>query len=178
MSEEKEKGKAKKGGKLPLIAAVVAILGAGGFFGMKARGGEKEQEVKLGQIELLEEFLVPLRGGRNYIRTEIALHMQEGFSKDTLGKNISAVRNEVIDLLSVKSVDEVSSLAGKAALRKAIAQGVNKVLTPPDTEDEEDKDKKKKKKKKSEEDDEPDHPDWDSQTGPVLKVYFHNFATQ
>jgi hypothetical protein len=65
MSEEvKEAPQGKKKGKLPVIIALVALIGGGGFFGMKMKsGGPKKVEIKAGAPEPLDkEFLVNLTG--------------------------------------------------------------------------------------------------------------------
>ena len=88
-----------------------------------------------------------------------------------------------------KSISELSSEPAKARLKREIAAFVNKTLedlTPPP---EGHTEKKKKKKKGEDEEEDPrkiaatdpeelEHPEWDSDEGPVLKVYFTKFATQ
>lgn len=174
MSEE-PKEPAKKKGKLPIILILALVLGGGGFFMLKSKGGEqKEPQVKLGAIETLPEFLVNLRGD-TYLQTEIALQMRDGFKAEELATNMPAVRDVILTILSGKTVAQVSSSEGKAKLKTEIATGVNRILdeltAPPG---------KKNGKKEPREDEEEDreHPDWESDTGPVLKVYFTKFATQ
>jgi flagellar FliL protein len=182
MSEAKE-APAKKGGKLPIIIALVAMLGAGGFFGMKMKGGEKkEPEVKLGKIETLAEFLVNLRGNDTYLKAEVALHFADTFQKKTLDDNLPAVRDAVLVQLTSRSLSEISSPKGKERLRRSIAFAVNGVFAKLDNKGE---DKKKDEKADSMKPaaaaanpPEPENPDWDSDKGPVLKVYFPSFVTQ
>lgn len=182
MSEAAE-GKKKKS-KLPIIIMLMVVLGGGGFFATKGKGGDAEPEVKLGKIEPLGEFLVNLSDGRTYLRTEIAVHVAEGKSVGSGGKGASGdftvARDAVITVLKSKSLKQVNHPEGMAALRREIALAINRAI--PDEEAE-----KKDKKKKKSDDDEPladvapedrEHPDWDSETGPALKVYFTNFATQ
>ena len=187
MSDEPKEGKKK--GKLPIILILALVLGGGGFFMMKGKGKPKEPEIKLGAIEPLTEFLVNLKGGSNYLQTELALQFKDGFKKEELDKNMPAVRDAVIMVLSSKSISELSSEPAKARLKREIAAFVNKTLedlTPP-PEGHTEKKKKKKKGEDQEEDprkiaatdpEELEHPEWDSDEGPVLKVYFTKFATQ
>ena len=173
----------KKKGKLPVLIALVVIFAGGGFFGMKMRGGAKEKPaIKLGAIEPLAEFLVNLAGSTSYIKVEMALHLKDGFKKEELDKNLPAVRDAIVMRLSSRSLREVNSFAGKERLKRDLATDINSVLEKlsgdhskekveaakePDP-----KSESAKKKEKSE------HPDWDSEEGPVLKLYFTSFATQ
>ncbi|MBV6457363.1 MAG: hypothetical protein HONBIEJF_00471 [Fimbriimonadaceae bacterium] len=186
--------KKKKKGKLPVILLLAVVLGTGGFFGMKMRGGgpQKEPEIKLGEIVPLEEFLLNLRDGRTYLRTEIALHFKEGFKKEGFDKSLPAVRDGVISVLTSQSLGVVSTMEGKEKLKAELATTINGILESlepkPEVKKEHGKDKKETEGGKDKEtadkakDDaaskEPKHPDWQSQTGPVLKVYFTSFATQ
>jgi flagellar basal body-associated protein FliL len=193
MSEAAE-GKKKKGGKLPMIIALVAVLGGGGFFMMKGKEEPKEKPaIELGEIVSLGEFLVNLADGGAYLRTEISvhvakdMHLDDGKGGDGHGKKAdppAPVRDAVIEILSSRSMRQISTPDGRAKLRKDIAAAINKAVPHHEEEKgkEKDKDSKKKKKSKSEDDhhDEEEIVDetWDNQHGPVLKVYFTNFATQ
>lgn len=88
-----------------------------------------------------------------------------------------AVRDAILTTLSGKGLNEVSSEKAKIKLKREIAAAVNKVLLELNASAEE-KHKKKKKGESDEPPEEPEYPDWDSDTGPVLKVYFTKFATQ
>lgn len=195
--EATEEVKKKKGGKLPIVIALVAVLAGGGFFMMKAKGGAHEPPpLKLGAIEPLKEFLVNLKEGNVYLRTEIALHLKDGFKKEDLDKSLPAIEDAVVTLLGARGSAEIRTLDGKAKLKQDLAAAINKVLEAaekaahPEEEahdasaeekgqDKAAQDKKDAKDaKKDAEPSEPQHPDWDSQTGPVLKVYFTSFATQ
>jgi flagellar basal body-associated protein FliL len=177
MSDEAPEVKKKKG-KLPIILILALVIGGGGFFMMKSKGGKpKEPELKLGAIEQLPEFLVNLKGGSTYLQTEIAFHLKDGFKKEELDKGMPAVRDAILTTLSGKGLNEVSSEKAKIKLKREIAAAVNKVLLELNASAEE-KHKKKKKGESDEPPEEPEYPDWDSDTGPVLKVYFTKFATQ
>jgi flagellar basal body-associated protein FliL len=182
----------KKGGKLPMIIALVAVLGAGGFFMTKGKEGPKEEpQIELGKIVPLGEFLVNLSDGNAFLRTEISvhvakdMHLDDGHGGD--GHNGKAeppapVRDAVIEVLSSRTRRQVSTPEGRAKLRKDLAAAINRAV--PHHGDEEGTGKSKKKgKKKTKKDDHADEEEvvdetWDNQHGPVLKVYFTNFATQ
>jgi flagellar FliL protein len=177
MSEEGKEPTKKKGGKMPIIIALVLILAGGGFFMMKSKGGGKKEKpaIELGEVQTMPEFLVNLKDGQTYLRTEVALQTQKGFEKEAFDKVTPAVRDAIVLKLSSKSLGEISTVDGKNKLKKEIAKVVNDAIGPPESDSSDDDGDKKKKKKKSDDD---EHDDWDSQTGPVLKVFFTNFATQ
>jgi flagellar FliL protein len=186
MSEEAaaEKPAKKKGGKLPIIIALVLVLGGGGFFMTKGKSGKKEKPaVKLGEIQTMPEFLVNLKDGEHYLRTEVALQTKEGLEKEKFDKMLPTVRDAILGVLTSKSLEDVRTLEGKDKMKKEIAKAVNEAIEDPEEKDDSsDKDKgdksdgeSKKKKKEIKID---IHTDWDSQTGPVLKVFFTSFATQ
>jgi flagellar basal body-associated protein FliL len=182
----------KKGNKLPMIIALVAVLGGGGYFMTKGKDDAKEKSaVELGEIVPLGEFLVNLSDGTTYLKAEISvhvakdMHLESGKGGDGHGKKgdpPAPVRDAVIEVLSSRSLKQIGSPEGRANLRKDLAVAINSAV-PHKEEAEEDDDKGKKKKKKKDEEDEHDDEEvvdetWDNQHGPVLKVYFTNFATQ
>lgn len=176
----------KKGGKLPIIAALVLVLGAGGYFGMKGGGGtaaaEEEPEIKLGESAPIGEFLVNLSDGRSYLRAAVALQFDDQTDTKKIDHDMPIIQDAILMVLSSKSLEDVRSLDGKRKLKWEIAASVNHSLhaAHPD---------KKKKKKKAEDALESGHdahapakPEneegWDADEGPVLKVYFTSFVTQ
>ena len=186
MAEAPKEG-GKKKGKMPMIIGLVLMLVAGGFFGMKLGGGGKKAEpkIELGEVVPLGEFLVNLSDGRTFLKTDVSVqisktgHLDEskgGGEHGAKAEAPAAVRDAVVAVLSSKSLDQVSSPEGKLALKKAIAKAINAVA-PHEAEGGDKADKKHKKKAEDEEEEVVD-PTWDSQTGPVLKVYFTTFATQ
>ena len=183
MSEAAEPQKKKKS-KLPMIIMLVVVLLGGGFFATKGKGEKAEPEVKLGAIEPLGEFLVNLSDGRTYLRAEISVHVADTKKIGAGPKHddYTVARDAVIAVLKSKSLKQVSTEKGIAELKKEIAKAINKSIP-----DDDEKGKKKRKKKKKDEDEEEEeeseeeeseHDDWDSETGPALKIYFTNFATQ
>lgn len=186
MAEAPKEG-GKKKGKMPMMIALVVMLVAGGFFGMKMGSGGKKVEPKteLGEVVSLGEFLVNLSDGRTFLKTDISVHVaKNGHLDESKGggehgakvEAPAAVRDAVVAVLSSQSLDSVNSPEGKLALKKAIAKAINAVA--PHEKEEGEKSEKKHKKKGDDEEEEIIDPSWDSQTGPVLKVYFTTFATQ
>jgi flagellar basal body-associated protein FliL len=165
--EEKEATPAKKGGgsKIVIIAICATMLVTGGFFGLRLRGGgAKVKEPKLGQIEQIKEFLVNLQDEpRTYLRTEMAFQFDESFKKEDLDKNLPVIQDTVINILSDQRVSGIRSIEGKDHLKRLVAHRVNDALVKAGL--------KVDTKSKP-------HPEWDSDNGPVLKVYFITFAFQ
>jgi flagellar FliL protein len=180
MSETKvEEPQAKKKSKLPVIIALVAILGGGGFFMMKGKGGGKKEvpAIKLGAIEPIEpEFIVNLSNGTTYLRAQVALQFQDGFKKEELEKNMAAVQDAISTILSGKSPSSIRTVEGKRKLKADIAAKINKLLEE-QSHEEKPKEGKDSKEEKKEGKAKPEN-DWDSQTGPCLKVFFPSFAMQ
>ena len=188
MSEAKAEGKKK--GKMPVIIAVVAVLFGGGFFMMKSKGGaKKEPEIKLGKIVEMDEKLVNLTDQATFLRTTIAFHMKEGFDEAKMKDVMPAVEDSVVTTLKALGPNDVRSAKNLVRLKRDLAAKINEVLhtvvKDPHAEDaktDEKKDSKDKKDKKKHEapepPSEPEHPEWDSDEGPVLKVYFKAFAIQ
>jgi flagellar basal body-associated protein FliL len=197
---EEQEPKKKKKGKLPVILVLALLLGAGGFFGMKMRGGEAkdvERVVELGEIEQLDEFLVNLSDPNVYVRTDIALHFAKDFDRTQLPPLMPPIRDAINLKLKSTSLAQVSKAEGMLRLKAEIAGVINVVLLEaaeagkktkkeepaaasegkltPDPRDAKDP-KEPAPPPEPEADKIPDG--WDSAKGPVLKVYFVNFATQ
>lgn len=193
--EKKEEGGGKKkgGGKLPIILVLVIVLLGGGFFVMKGKGKKpKKPPVELGEIEPMTEYLVNLKGGVTYLRMEIGVQMKKGFEKKKFEEKMPALRDAVLMILTNKSLKDVSSNEGKVHLKREICFSLNKVLKEEEKEkkkdDEEssdesdgekkDKDSKDGEKDKGKEKKEEKIPEGMDGSGPALKIYITNFATQ
>lgn len=174
----------KKKGKLPIIAAIVVVLGAGGFFGLKmASGPAEEPEIELGGMMQLGDFVVNLSGGKYYLQAEITLHLFEGYEHGGGGHGgeeegsdgLSPVRDAIITVMSSATLEEVLTTAGKEQLKRDLAKAINKAMLA--TGHDESADPHDEPVAEGEEK-EPKHPEWHSQEGPVLMVYFDKFAVQ
>ena len=182
----------KKKGKLPMIVMLAVLLGAGGFFGMKMRAPKEKKapEIKLGETLKLKEFLVNLSDQKTYLRAEITLHLKEGVKIEEGGATegggppeMDIIRNAILDVLKSKDARNLQTLDGTRQLRRDIAATINKALNGYDAEKKGESPPKTDEKASKEGTPTtaaapPKHPDWDSDDGPVLKVYFTNFATQ
>lgn len=192
---EKAAAEGKKKGKMPVIIVLVVVLMGGGFFGMKMKGGgaKEKPKVELGEKMVeMDEMLVNLSDVTTFLRFKIAFHFKKGFDESKFKDITPAVEDAVIRVLKSKSPNEVSSISKMPGLKREIAANVNGVLDEvlPDPnakkeaekeeghEGEGEKGEKTEKAEKPAKSGKPKHPDWDSDTGPVLKVYFKAFAVQ
>lgn len=206
-----EKAEKKKGGKMPIVIVLGAMLAAGGYFGMQSKGGKGEEKVPdptLGTVvELEPEFVVNLREREYFLRATVALHVDKyatvklgGDSKGKKGPSpeMIAIRDAVSERLSSLSVRDLRRPDFFDRLRRVLAADVNNVLALVSHKKEEEKKDDKSKRKKDKDEEEPkdehkkpvtldtvemdpeklDFPDFDSEEGPVLKVYITGFATQ
>lgn len=190
MSEEAKKTEdapKKKGGKLPILIALIVVIAGGGFFGMqKMKGGKTEEKpkIELGDIVTTKEFLCNLEDPSTYVKTELAFQMAKGYDPHHFTDLEPAVRDAVNIILNSKSQAEISTAEGKAALKKEIAAAVNEILHSGHEEEEKKEEPAEELPEQAGEHKVETHEPveipkgWDSAEGPVLRVFFTNFATQ
>lgn len=154
--------------KLPIILIVISIIMAGGFFGARVRTDSiNRKPVALARGETatveLDEKLINLADKRTYMRATLAIHLREGFDPKVAEDEMAALDDAVIRVLGDKLPDEVTGSKNLRAVKKELAKAMNAILAP---------------KQKAQVTDGKEHPDWDSEYGPVLKVYFRALAIQ
>ncbi|MFN3962885.1 MAG: flagellar basal body-associated protein FliL [Fimbriimonadaceae bacterium] len=200
-------GGKKKGGKMPMIIGLVVVIAAGGYFGLaKGKSGDKEkpkkEAPKLGGVTELGEFTVNVKSGATFMRAKVAVHFDPTIDAGHADAYIPPLQDVVIDVLSDQNADEVLTLEGKQILRRRLAYEFNHrmhLLHPHEGEEEEEKEEKEEKEgeEKSEKGDkhaddhggghgkghapwleEAEWPEFDSDKGPVLKVYITDLALQ
>lgn len=132
-----EQPKSKK--KLFIILAVVLalVLAAGGAAVMLLtkpadKHGQHEaatEEDKAPPIyESLESFTVNLSGGDTYLQVEIKLLLSDSDFQERLKQRMPEIRNDILNLLSSKQPDELSTAEGKASLAADIQADINGLL--------------------------------------------------
>ena len=186
MSDAAEAPAKKKKGKLPIVLALVLVLGGGGFFMMKkgAKPAEAGHTVAMGEeeIPLEPEFLVNMADGRTYLRTKISVKLRKDYKKEDFAKHVGEVADAVNICLKTTDVKDTQTEPQMKRLKRRLAEAVNKALGGMPAEGAEghgkttEVDLSKKKDPHEKPGDIPD--DWDSLEGPVLKVLFASFATQ
>ena len=187
--EAKVEGKKKKG-KLPIILALVLVLGGGGYFMMKGKSKPAEKpKIEISEeIAEIPEILVNLRSENSYARMSLGLQFVKGFDTHHMDAIKPAIRDSIIMVVSSKTLGDLSTPESKLELKEEIAAAINASLhaAHPDPKAESKPDKAAKPKDGHEGDDHGKsvprakraHPEWDSDEGPVLKVFFSDFVTQ
>jgi flagellar basal body-associated protein FliL len=176
---EPKKGKKAKGGKkkkLPVLIALVLVLAAGGFFGMKASKGDKHEvpAIKLGDdahVVSLGEFMVNTADGDAFLKATVLVHLADksslfgeagghgdGPSAEAMAPYVDAVR----EVLSSQSIARLTSSEGEEKVKREIAERVNEVFAKKNPED---------AKKLPKPAGVGEHPSWHSSKDPVLVVY-------
>lgn len=126
--------KIPKGKKLIIAAlGLVVILGGGGFLLLgkdKGEGGKPKEEKKPQIVEYvaLDPFVVNLKGGTNYMKVSITLEVAGKGGAQVVQKEMPAIRNQIIFLLTEKAFEDVITAEGKERLQEEIAQKVNSIL--------------------------------------------------
>lgn len=117
--------KKEKGGEGGAPTHKQARAGGGG-----GKGGSSDY-IKIGPIyDKFKPFVVNLisQGGRRYLKASIALEMSNPKMEEEVVKKSAVITNTIIDILSSKSVEEISTTRGKDRLRDEIAQKINVYL--------------------------------------------------
>ena len=128
-AKETTEGKKKKG-KLPVVIVLALVLGAGGFFGMKMRGGEAAKpKTELGEIiEIKDEFLSNMAERNTYVRAKISLQVKKGFDKGKVEKELAPIQDVINMKLQGTSVRSVSTPDGLRKLKQELALDLNKLF--------------------------------------------------
>lgn len=144
MADEQKKGKGK------VVIAVIAVLVllivglVAVFFYVtsepKAQEAQSEQTaatsesnakyLRIGPIFQLDQFIVNLlsQGGRRYLKVSISLEMTTPNLENELNAKRAPVRDIIIDVLTSKSIDDISTTRGKDKLKEEIIQRLNEIL--------------------------------------------------
>lgn len=191
--------KGKKKGKLPIIMIVAVVIAGGGFFAMSQ--GKKAPEgpppIELGAIEDLGgEFLVNLKDKRTFLKCKISVQVAkdahvadpvaEGGGEHGAGGGTYAIaRDAVIEVLTSKDLNDLTKDDAMKYLKREIAAAINASVHHPEEEEGKSEDKKESKEEGHDSGHEPeidhaalDELGWDSEKGPVLRVFITEFAHQ
>jgi flagellar FliL protein len=84
-----------------------------------------------GAMKKMESFIVNLTDaqGTRYLKVVMQMEMSNDFLGAEIDRKTPQIRDEIIMLLSSKAFDDVSTIAGKRALKRGIMNSVNKHLT-------------------------------------------------
>jgi flagellar protein FliL len=134
---------------------LLAVLGAGGFFGYKwwmarkaAAGGDNATEQKAeaghgekkdekgaavegaGELVSIPPFLVNLAEpqGRRYLKLALDIELKDKAAAEQLNKNMPKVKDALLLLLSSKTYEDLGSIENKILLKKEIVERLTLVL--------------------------------------------------
>ncbi len=158
MAEEngaaQEAGKEKKSPIMLILIIVVLLVVAGGggaayFLVLKPKGDAGGQAAPqaapvqqaaqnapagiggaMGPTVQMEPFIVNLTDaqGTRYLKVSIQMEMTHENLGEEIEQRMPLIRDEIIMILSSKSFEDVSTIAGKRALKRGIINGINKYL--------------------------------------------------
>lgn len=132
---------AKSGSKLPVLAAVLLVLGGGGYVAYRrlgshapARAPAKEPVVPIdpGVVEL-EPFILNLAdpAGDRFFRLNLRLLIdrKEAVARAEAGLPQVKLRDRVLSVLSKKRASQLTSVEGKEALRAELLAAVDALFS-------------------------------------------------
>ena len=146
-------GKSKKPLLMGLTGALLLVLLVGGYSMWSSEQAKKQAELmtpesveKRLMLQLedrkankpplfmtsLAEFLVnlPGAGGEHYLQTKLVLQVGDAATEKRVTDFLPLVRDRVLSVLSSRSVAELSTVEGKAAMAKDLALVINAIIEP------------------------------------------------
>jgi len=118
-----------------LAAVLVLVLAAGGAAVMllskptgKHEAAAVEEDKTPPIYESLESFTVNLTGGDTYLQVEVKLLLSDTDFQEKLKQRMPEIRNDILNLLSSKTPDDLSTLEGKNKLAADIQADINGLL--------------------------------------------------
>lgn len=132
-SQGKKKGSALKWiAIIGVVFMVLAAAGAGGWYYFdKASKKASTPAPSIGTLWPMDPFVVNLAesNGERYLKLVVQLEVSDPLCVQELDQLKPKLRDNVLDLLSVKSFNELMELAGKQKLREEMAMRLNAYLT-------------------------------------------------
>ena len=124
--------------KLIIIASIVLLIGAGGFFGYKMFNKHSEvkaatqKNAKVSIICPMKSFVVNLldkRGvGRRYLKVTIEIEVGKETDKQLIESNDPQLRDTILLLLSNQTLSEINTMEGKLALKQELLSRMVQIL--------------------------------------------------
>jgi flagellar protein FliL len=141
-----DKGEKKKGGKLPLIIAIVAVLAAGGagagWYLSSSKSAEAEHAAAAPKkpavpapalyLPLDPAFVVNLSGaesGPQYLQVEVQLMTRDAVQLEHLKSNAPAIRAALLMLFAQQRGTDVIDVPGRKKLQAAALAEVQKLMS-------------------------------------------------
>ncbi len=152
-AEAKETKEKKGGSKLLIIIIALLVLiiigGAGAFFLLFSAPSDEEiaKEIKqdetpqeivapstedIGVIVDLKPFLVNLADpkARHFLKATLSLEVKDEEAKGLVEKFLPKIRNDILLLLSSKTLEDVITIEGKVRLKDEIMSRVSRIIGP------------------------------------------------
>lgn len=143
---EEESPKKRSLVKLLGIGTVsLGLVGGGGYVGYKkfvaktptaevstaSKGAKGKKSGKLGPLYKMDTFIVNLSGdsGARYLKASLQFELGADNVTEELASRTPQVRDLILTLLSSKTFADISSTAGKFALREEMVSRVNEILS-------------------------------------------------
>jgi flagellar FliL protein len=124
--------------KLIIIAAIVLLIGAGGFFGynkVKKNTEAKAATQKTENVSIicpLKSFVVNLLDksgvGKRYLKVTIELEVGKEADKLLIDGRNPQIRDTILLLLSNETLNEINTMEGKLALKQEILSRIKQIL--------------------------------------------------
>jgi len=127
----------KKGSKMLIIIIVAAtiVLGAGGLIGFKLLAGKKsdtdqheEKSSAQSSIVALDPFVLNLADHGRYLKVTIQFEINDDSLKDLVQTKTPQLRDTIITLVSIKSLNSISSPEGKFQLKDEVLFRANQIM--------------------------------------------------
>ncbi|MDR3347456.1 MAG: flagellar basal body-associated FliL family protein [Helicobacteraceae bacterium] len=148
MAEEKDEAKAEPQKKSPLLLIVIGavalvlivvivllllLLGGSGDQALPARtqsGVQPGIEVSLGPVVELDQFVVNLlsNDGRRFLKTKMSFELTHKNAVQEFENKKPLIRDQILQQLSSKRFDEISTESGKVRLREDLRNNINRYL--------------------------------------------------
>jgi flagellar FliL protein len=147
MAGEKEEVKDAKEDQAPkkskikliiIIATVVLLIGAGGFFGyskFKKNTGAKAATQKTEKVSIicpLKSFVVNLLDksgvGKRYLKVTIEIEVGKEADKLLIDSNNPQLRDSILLLLSNQTLNDINTMEGKLELKQELLSRMKQIL--------------------------------------------------
>lgn len=146
MADEQQKGKGKVI-VIIIVALLVLLAGLVAVFFYMTKTGESSEAtpqseqvlatnesnakyLRIGPVFQLDQFIVNLlsQGGRRYLKVNIGLEMTTIKLESELNAKRAPIRDIIIEILTSKSPEDISTTRGKEKLKEEIVQRLNEIL--------------------------------------------------
>jgi len=123
--------------KLLLLLPILALVLGGGagcyqYYRLSAAGqaAPEEEPIEYGQFTQLPGIIVNPAGsgGRRYLMIDLGLESAEAKTLEEVSAREVVIRDAVVRILSEKTVEQLASIDGRAALKDTLRLTVNRIL--------------------------------------------------